>query len=132
SCFNSACNASSRLYLPSQISSTFSSQSVTAFNCSVSSLQGRNWATRLREISPADSNTFRCDEIVGCVNEKRPTKSDTDASPRARCTTIPRRVGSARAANAWSSRFIYIEYRLYRSASIYEFRIRWKLERINP
>ena len=55
---------------------------MTAFNCSVSSLQGRNWATRLREIGPADSNTFKCDEIVGCVIEKRPTKSDTDASPR--------------------------------------------------
>src|SRR4030095_8537259 len=89
-------------------------------------------APRPLKTRPADSNTFRCDEIVGCVNEKRPTRSDTDASPRASCTTIPRRVGSARAANAWSSRFIYIEYRLYRSASIYEFRIRWKLERINP
>src|SRR5262249_26591471 len=96
------------------------------------SLQGRNWATRLREINPADSNTLRCEEIVGCVKWKRPTKSVTDASPRARCATIPRRVGSARAANAWSNRFMYIEYRLYRLASIYKFRIRWKLERINP
>src|SRR5262245_30600890 len=105
-CFNWVSNASSRLKLPSQSSCTRSSQSVTTLSRSGTSLQGRNWATLRREISPADSSTFMCEEIVGCVSEKWPTKSDTDASPRARTTTIPRRVGSARAAKAWSSCFI--------------------------
>src|SRR5262249_32170401 len=104
--------------LPSQISCTCSSQSVTDFSRSGTSLQGRNCATLRREISPADSSTFKCEEIVGCVSEKWPTRSDTDASPRARCTTIPRRVGSARAAKAWSSCAMYIDYRLYRWMSM--------------
>src|SRR5262249_20313293 len=81
-------------------------------------MQGRNWAIRRREISPADSSTFKCEEIVGCVSEKWPTRSDTDASPRARSTTIPRRVGSERAAKAWSSCVMSIDYRLYRWLSM--------------
>ena len=93
---------------------TCSNQSVTAFSRFGTNLQGRHWACRRREINPAASSTFKCEEIVGCVNEKRPTSSDTDASPRARCTTIPRRVGSARAAKAWSSCFMCIDYSLYR------------------
>src|SRR5262245_33314848 len=81
-------------------------------------LQGRSWATLRREIRPADSSTFKCEEIVGCVSEKWPTRSDTDASPRARRTTIPRRVGSARAAKARSSCFMLIDYCLYRLLSM--------------
>src|SRR5262249_201509 len=103
-CRNTASSGSSRLLFPLKSSRTCSSPSVTDFSRSGTSLQGRDCATLRREISPADSSTFKCEEIVGCVSEKWPTRSDTDASPRARRTTIPRRVGSARAAKAWSRR----------------------------
>ena len=57
-----------------------------------------------REIRPLRSSTLRCLEIPGSDMSKGAASSPTVASPRASRLTMARRVGSASAANAASSR----------------------------
>ncbi len=55
-------------------------QSVTAFNCSVSSLQGRNCATDCKESAPPIPAPSGAKKSSVASTRKRPTNSDTDAS----------------------------------------------------
>jgi hypothetical protein len=61
---------------------------------------------RLREISPADSSTFRCREIAGRLIENGSASSPTVASPSLSRARIARLVGSASAAKITLSRSV--------------------------
>src|SRR6266545_4387120 len=52
-----------------------------------------------RTTTPARSSTFRCFEIVGFETPKPRVATPTVAGPRARRSTIPRRIGWATALN---------------------------------
>src|SRR5215211_1793747 len=61
-----------------------------------------SWCVRpstVRTTTPARSSTFRCFEIVGFETPKPPVTTPTVAGPRARRSTIPRRIGWATALN---------------------------------
>jgi hypothetical protein len=53
----------------------------------------------VRTTTPARSSTFRCFEIVGLETPKPRVTAPTVAGPRARRSTIPRRIGWATALN---------------------------------
>ncbi len=70
-----------------------------------SSRLDRHWAERLREMSPAVSNTFRCREIAGREMSNGSASSVTVASPSLSRAKMARRVGSASAPKirlSWS------------------------------
>ncbi len=76
-----------------------SSHSEASRKGEASSLQGRHWASRLRLIKPARSNTFKCLVIDGAAIENGSESSLTVISPSARRARIARLVGSERAEN---------------------------------
>src|SRR5205814_292324 len=71
-------------------------------SASASGRRARRWVlpsiTRLT--TPASSSSFRCREMVGLETPKSRVTSPTEAGPRLSRSTMSRRVGCARAANA--------------------------------
>ncbi len=103
-CCRSASSASSLSKRSPQRRRCVAIQSSAPSSASGSRWQGRNWASCHREIRPLRSSTLRCLEIPGSDMSKGAASSPTVASPRARRLRMARRVGSASAVKAASSR----------------------------